>query len=106
MSSWINFCKEYATKNGIGYGQALQSVDCKTTYHKTKLKEVKEKPKLDHDPIKAKPKKTKVDKTLDEGVPKVKAPRKAKRTLIEPGGDEPTMIEQFEARVYGNKGTK
>jgi len=57
MSKWTDFVKAFATKNGMSYGCALSTVECKTEY------------------AKANPK--------PEKVPKVKVPKEKKKTKKE-----------------------
>jgi hypothetical protein len=42
MSNWVNHTKEYASRKGISYREALKDPECKSTYHnkKTEQKDV------------------------------------------------------------------
>ncbi len=74
MSKWTDFVKDYASKKGITYRQALKDKECAETYHSSKgkgLEEVKEEPKEEiKEEVKEEPKE--VEKPKQKRKPRAK----------------------------------
>ena len=110
MSSWIQHVKKYCTDNHMGFGQALQSEECRKQYQKVKVsaslgKEKEHKntfPKILKTPnLQDTEKLEEVIKSKPIVIPKQKPKPKTKTTRTKKATQlDDDFIEQFEAREF------
>ena len=115
MSTWITFCRDFASVNKIAYGEAMKSQACKDLYHKTKNPVKKQKLVENEKALKLARSAEKASKLKEEKIPTPPAPKvkkvRVKKTALNLKGEgenitsenEPSIVEQFEARVYAKK---
>ena len=78
MSKWIDFVKEFASKKGMSYRNALKDPECKKDYHASKGGSLGKEPVLSPLPVGRKERKTKKPITKVEEQPKVEEPESPK----------------------------
>jgi len=86
MSKWIDFVKEFASKKGMSYRNALKDPECKKDYHASKGGSLGKEPILSPIPVGRKERKTK------KPITKVEEPESPKENIkmeILEGGPKP-----------------